>query len=75
MKPYRPVGTSRTEYVDEGQDVSWVACSTEGMDLHAGRTETSLMLSLAPWNVRLDRAQPGNTGSLEDLLPELLGAA
>lgn len=54
---------------EEGRDVSWVPCTTEGSDLHAGRTETSLMLHLKPWEVRLERAEPGNRGSLEELLP------
>lgn len=57
---------------DEGHDVSWVACATEDVDLHAGRTETSLMLHLAPWNVRLDRAEAGNTGTIEELLPAMI---
>ena len=60
--------------VAEGHDVTWIPCATEpalnaGADLHAGRTETSLMLHLKPWEVRLDRAEVGNTGSIEDLLP------
>jgi creatinine amidohydrolase len=29
------------------------------------------MLYLAPWNVRLGRAEAGNTGSLAELLPEM----
>ena len=57
---------------EEGHDVGWVACATEAVDLHAGRTETSLMLHLAPWNVRLTRAEAGNTGSLRELLPQML---
>lgn len=57
------------QLVDEGHDVAWVACATEEIDLHAGRTETSLMLQLAPWGVRLDRAEAGNTSSLAELLP------
>ena len=65
------------QLTDEGHDVGWVACATEpplnvGADLHAGRTETSLMLHLAPWNVRIDRAEAGNTGSLEELLPAMI---
>lgn len=57
------------QLVREGHDVAWAACATEEVDLHAGRTETSLMLHLAPWHVRVDRAEAGNTGSLEELLP------
>lgn len=58
--------------VDEGHDVDWVPCATEDVDLHAGRTETSLMLHIAPWNVWLDRAEAGNTGTLEELLPLMM---
>lgn len=55
----------------EGHDVAWVACATEGADLHAGRTETSLILHLRPWGVRLDRADAGNTAPLRELMPQL----
>ncbi|MGV3562497.1 MAG: mycofactocin biosynthesis peptidyl-dipeptidase MftE [Nocardioides sp.] len=58
--------------VEEGHDVDWVACATEDVDLHAGRTETSLMLHIAPWNVWLDRAEVGNTGTLAELLPLMM---
>jgi len=62
------------QLMGEGHAVSWVACATEpasnsGVDLHAGRTETSLMLHLAPWNVRLVRAEAGNTAPLAELMP------
>ena len=60
------------QLTDEGHDVGWVACATEDVDLHAGRTETSLMLHLAPWNVRIDRAEAGNTGTLDELLPAMI---
>src|SRR5690606_25621227 len=56
----------------EGHDVGWVPCTTEEVDLHAGRTETSIMLHIAPWNVWLDRAEAGNTGTLADLLPLMI---
>lgn len=56
----------------EGHDVAWVPCVTEDADLHAGRTETSLMLHLKPWEVRLDRAEPGNTGALVELLSRMI---
>jgi len=58
-----------TQLVAEGHTVDWVPCATEGVDLHAGRTETSLMLHLAPWSVRLDRAEVGNTHPLPEILP------
>lgn len=56
----------------EGHPVSWVACATENVDLHAGRTETSLMLHLRPDSVRLARAVPGDTRSLREILPTLM---
>ncbi len=40
-------------------------------DAHAGRTETSLLLHLAPQLVVLERAERGNTTPLLDLLPRL----
>jgi mycofactocin precursor peptide peptidase len=55
----------------EGHDVAWVACAAEKADLHAGRTETSLMLHLRPWGVRLDRVEAGNTAPLRELMPRL----
>jgi len=54
----------------EGHSVHWVPCAVRG-DAHAGRTETSIMLHLAPWLVRQHRAERGNTTPLTDLLPEL----
>lgn len=56
----------------EGHDVDWVACATEEVDLHAGRTETSLMLHLRPDSVRRERAEVGNTASLAELLPAMM---
>jgi mycofactocin system creatininase family protein len=41
-------------------------------DLHAGDTETSIMLALAPASVEMSRAEIGNTGSLAELLPGLI---
>lgn len=60
------------QLVHEGHDVAWVPCATEEVDLHAGRTETSLLLHLAPWNVRLDRAEAGSMGTLDELLPLMM---
>jgi mycofactocin precursor peptide peptidase len=40
-------------------------------DAHAGRTETSLMLALAPSEVLLERAAAGDTRPVAELLPEL----
>ena len=46
-------------------------CRAGGGDAHAGRTETSLMLALAPSEVLLDRAAAGDTRPIAELLPEL----
>ncbi|MEO0493805.1 MAG: mycofactocin biosynthesis peptidyl-dipeptidase MftE [Actinomycetota bacterium] len=40
-------------------------------DAHAGSVETSVMLAIDPVRVRLDRAEPGNTAPMGDLLDEL----
>lgn len=61
-----------TQMIEEGHDVAWVPCATEDVDLHAGLTETSLMLHLRPASVRLDRAEPGDTRPLADILPLLM---
>jgi mycofactocin system creatininase family protein len=54
------------------------ACATwhvrvDGGDAHAGRTETSLMLAIAPDTVRLDLAEAGNTTPIGELMPTLRG--
>jgi len=59
------------QLLDEGHRITWVPCTVEG-DAHAGHTETSLLLHLAPWLVRPHRAQPGNTRPIAELLPELV---
>jgi creatinine amidohydrolase len=53
----------------EGRDAAWFACSPGG-DAHAGRTETSLLLALAPGLVGPDRAA-GNPAALGELLPAM----
>jgi creatinine amidohydrolase len=42
-----------------------------GSDAHAGRTETSVMLALAPDEVRMAAAAPGDTRPLADIMPAL----
>jgi mycofactocin precursor peptide peptidase len=54
----------------ESRDVVAWAPAWDG-DAHAGRTETSLQLALAPGRVRLERAEAGDTRPLAGLLPEL----
>lgn len=56
----------------EQHDVGWVPCATEEVDLHAGLTETSLMLHLRPESVRADRAEAGDTRPLAEILPQLM---
>ena len=53
-------------------EVEWVPCATEELDLHAGFTETSLMLHLRPESVRPDRAEAGNTQPLSQILPAMM---
>ena len=55
----------------ESHMVAWLPCATPGGDAHAGRTETSLMLHLAPATVDLSRAEPGNTNSMAHLAADL----
>lgn len=52
----------------EGRRVlAWSPRVPAGGDLHAGRTETSLLLAIAPGTVRLDRAEPGAAVAEVDL--------
>ena len=55
----------------EGRDVAWWPCAVRGGDAHAGRVETSLMLHVEPGVVREDRAEPGETAPLRELLPRM----
>jgi creatinine amidohydrolase/Fe(II)-dependent formamide hydrolase-like protein len=45
----------------EGRHLEILHLGTAGMDAHAGRAETSMMLHLAPERVRVDLAEPGVT--------------
>ncbi len=55
----------------EGRDVVWLPCAVPGADAHAGHAETSLLLHLSPDSVRFDRALPGNSAPLAQLLPAM----
>jgi mycofactocin system creatininase family protein len=59
------------QLVREHHNVTWTPCTFTG-DAHAGRAETSLMLHLAPWLVRLGRLEEGNTTPLQELMPGLV---
>ena len=43
----------------------------EGGDAHAGETETSMMLAIAPELVRLELAEPGRTEPIAELIDEM----
>ncbi|MFM8794474.1 MAG: mycofactocin biosynthesis peptidyl-dipeptidase MftE [Acidimicrobiales bacterium] len=47
----------------------WSLPLYDGADMHAGLTETSVMLHLHPELVRMDLARVGNTGDAADLMP------
>ncbi|UYP18039.1 mycofactocin biosynthesis peptidyl-dipeptidase MftE [Rhodococcus sp. Z13] len=55
----------------EGRDAAWIPCAVPGADAHAGVTETSLLLHLAPGSVDLSRAEPGATEPIGTLMPRL----
>lgn len=68
---HRALSSALDQMVAEGHDThGWWPVVPNG-DAHAGRTETSLMLAIAPELVRLDRAEPGNSTGLHELLPRL----
>ena len=49
----------------------WSLPLYDGADMHAGLTETSVMLHLHPGLVHMDLAQPGNTATPEELMPAM----
>lgn len=55
----------------EGRDAAWLPCAIPGADAHAGITETSLMLHLAPHSVDMARAAAGATEPIATLMPRL----
>ncbi|MCU1644413.1 MAG: putative creatininase [Nocardia sp.] len=55
----------------EGRKVLAWSPSGAADDTHAGHTETSVMLHLRPATVALDRAEPGNTRPLRELIARL----
>ncbi len=65
-----PLSKAMARLRDERRPVDGWSPSWPG-DLHAGRTETSLMLAIAPERVRLERAEAGDRRSLATLLPLL----
>lgn len=55
----------------EGRTLGVHHVGRPGMDAHAGRAETSLLLHLAPTRVHVEAAAPGRTEPLQQLLPAL----
>lgn len=55
----------------EGRKVMAWSWSIPGADAHAGRTETSLMLAIAPTSVHAETWEPGRTEPLADLEGDL----
>jgi creatinine amidohydrolase len=55
----------------EGDRVFVWGARVDGGDAHAGRTETSLMLAIAPSDVRLGELEPGRTEPIDELWTEL----
>ena len=55
----------------EGRPIGvWHARLADG-DAHAGHAETSVMLAIAPGRVRMDRAEPGVSAPLAEIVDEL----
>jgi creatinine amidohydrolase len=65
-----PLAGALRRLADEGRPVTGWWPRWEG-DLHAGRTETSLMLAVAPDRVDLEAAVAGDIRPLDELLPLL----
>jgi mycofactocin precursor peptide peptidase len=66
------LGRAVTTLTAEGRRaIAWSPTGNAGGDAHAGRTETSVMLHLAPDAVRLERAAAGNTTTMTQLIPAL----
>lgn len=65
-----PLARAMARLTEEGHPVEAWSPSWSG-DLHAGRTETSLMLAICPDHVHLERAEPGDRRPIDVLLPLL----
>ncbi len=65
------VADAVTQLRREGHRVAVVGPTDPDGDAHAGRTETSLLLRLCPDLVHLERAEPGDTRPLGELLVEM----
>jgi mycofactocin system creatininase family protein len=50
---------------------TWSLLSYDGADMHAGHTETSVMLHVAPEKVQTDRIERGTVGDASDLVAQM----
>jgi creatinine amidohydrolase len=66
-----PLAAAVARLRTEGRAVLAWSPRIAGGDAHAGRTETSMLLALAPAAVRLDAAEPGDVRPLPALIGEL----
>lgn len=55
----------------EGRDVAWYPCAFPAADAHAGRTETAVLLTITPEDVRMEDAEAGETRPIAELLDRL----
>lgn len=65
------VATAVAQLQAEGHRVDAWSPRVAGGDAHAGRTETSLMLAIAPELVRRDLAEAGSTAPLVEIMDDL----
>ncbi|GLZ05654.1 mycofactocin system creatininase family protein [Actinomadura sp. NBRC 104412] len=56
----------------EGHEAAWIGCEAPGGDAHAGVTETSVMLYLAPHLVQPFGEVEGDTRPLAEIMPDLV---
>jgi creatinine amidohydrolase len=67
----RPVQRATNKLIGEGRRVLAWWPHVRGGDAHAGETETSMMLAIAPASVRTTRLEAGRTEPLVDLIDEV----
>jgi mycofactocin precursor peptide peptidase len=65
------LSTAVPQLIAEQHRVAWLPCAVPDGDAHAGRTESSLMLHLAPQQVDMSSARAGNVTPMRELLPAL----
>lgn len=68
---HQGVTAAVTQMRVEGHQVTAWSPRVPGGDAHAGRTETSLMLAIAPELVRLVAAEAGSTAPLVEIIDDL----